>query len=212
MVGIIYQHKNKVNGKRYVGQTIQTLKARMKEGYFNTKFANALSKYGWDNFETTILYEIESDDKQELISSLNVIEEIVIRTENLQDDTYGYNVKAGGFNGSFKHTPEAIEKIRLASKRPNKGQFQKGQPGQNLGKTWINTEEYKKRHSTIMKESYDKSGRKSAMYGKSHTIETRQKISQANKGRVVGIYPTHSRWHTARGVVKDGCSFCEVES
>lgn len=115
MVGIIYEHKNKINGKRYVGQTIQTMEARKREGYFNTKFANALKKYGWENFETNILWELESEDKYELIKQLNILEEIIVLSENLQDDEFGYNVKAGGFNGSFKHTPEAIEKIRVSS-------------------------------------------------------------------------------------------------
>lgn len=38
--------------------------------------------------------------------------------------------------------------------------------GVNLGKTWKNSEEYKIRHSLVMKESYAKSGRKSPLYGK----------------------------------------------
>ena len=86
MVGIIYEHKNRLNGKRYVGQTIQTIEARKREGYYNTKFANALRKYGWGNFETTILYELESDDKAELVFGLNLLEEIIIMSESLQDD------------------------------------------------------------------------------------------------------------------------------
>ena len=166
MLGIIYEHKNKVNGKRYVGQTIQALQARIKEGYFNTKFARALQKYGWENFETTVLLTIEKNTKQELIKALNIVEEKIIIENNLQDDRYGYNVKAGGSNGTFKHTQEAIEKIRAANKRPNSGQFKKGQPGLNLGKTWVNSKEYKIKHSAIMIESYKKSGRKSALYGK----------------------------------------------
>ena len=78
MLGIIYEHKNKVNGKRYVGQTIQALQARIKEGYFNTKFARALQKYGWENFETTVLLTIEKNTKQELIKALNIVEEKII--------------------------------------------------------------------------------------------------------------------------------------
>jgi group I intron endonuclease len=212
MIGIIYEHKNKVNGKRYVGQTIQTLAARKREGYFNTKFANALNKYGWGNFETTILWEIEANDKSTLISQLNIIEEIIVMSENLQDDEFGYNVKAGGSNGTFKHKPEAIERIRLASKRPNRGQFKKGQVGVNLGKTWKNTDEYKRRHSVIMKDSYEKSGRKSGMFGKKHTEKSKLKVSQALMGRKVGQYPTHIRWHINRNVSNADCTFCGVEA
>lgn len=166
MIGIIYQYKNKINGKRYVGRTVQTLEARKREGYFSTKFANALEKYGWDNFETEILWELEADNKVDLITNLNIIEEIIIMNENLQDDEFGYNVKAGGFNGTFKHTPEAIEKIRIAGRKPNKGQFRKGSTSWVKGKTWKNTNDYKERHSIIMKESYKKNNRKSALFGK----------------------------------------------
>lgn len=208
MVGVIYEHKNRLNGKRYVGQTIQTIEARKREGYYNTKFANALRKYGWGNFETTILYELESDDKAELVSGLNLLEEIIIMSESLQDDEFGYNTKAGGSNGTFKHTPEAIEKIRVAARRPNSGQFRKGQSSPNKGKTWKNTEDYKRRHSTIMKQSYATTGRKSGMYGKRHSELSKARMSAAQIGKPRGQYPTHCRWHVARNIVSSLCEFC----
>ena len=54
----IYLHRNKINNKVYIGQTIQSPEERWKNGngykgcYY---FYNAIQKYGWDNFEHIIL-------------------------------------------------------------------------------------------------------------------------------------------------------------
>lgn len=63
MKWIIYKHKNKINGKIYIGQTKQSVNIRWANGlgynpYNNPKnciFWNAIKKYGWDNFEHEIL-------------------------------------------------------------------------------------------------------------------------------------------------------------
>lgn len=55
---VIYCHINKVNGKRYIGQTKLKLEERWKngEGYKGCSlFYKAIQKYGWDNFEHIIL-------------------------------------------------------------------------------------------------------------------------------------------------------------
>ena len=50
----IYMHKNKINGKVYIGQTIQDdPNKRWKNGHNYktcTFFAHAIKKYGWNNF------------------------------------------------------------------------------------------------------------------------------------------------------------------
>lgn len=55
----IYIHKNKENGKVYIGQTKRDPERRWsKEGkyYRNCKrFYSAILKYGWDGFEHEIL-------------------------------------------------------------------------------------------------------------------------------------------------------------
>lgn len=59
---IIYLHRNKINGKCYVGQTSMNPLERWGingYGYHNQQyFYRAIQKYGWDNFEHIIL---ESD-------------------------------------------------------------------------------------------------------------------------------------------------------
>ena len=57
----IYMHKNKINGKVYIGQTYTSLRARFGKNGIGYKgcpiFYNAIQKYGWDNFEHEILEE-----------------------------------------------------------------------------------------------------------------------------------------------------------
>ena len=59
----VYIHTNKINGKRYVGQSRQ---APIKRWHINgtgykpkknnvSRFWNAIEKYGWDNFEHEII-------------------------------------------------------------------------------------------------------------------------------------------------------------
>ncbi len=83
--GIIYKHTNKINGKVYIGQTIQidNLERRWRRSdktYNSYKscpaFFNALTKYGWDNFETEILQECSTQDE------LNKQEEYFINLHN----------------------------------------------------------------------------------------------------------------------------------
>ena len=57
---IVYQHKNKINGKVYIGITMKKKKKRWGSNGCNYKssphFYAAIKKYGWDNFEHNILF------------------------------------------------------------------------------------------------------------------------------------------------------------
>lgn len=74
--GYVYTHKNKTNGKIYVGISTQSPKRRFRKGQEKfgaykscPAFYNALLAHGWDEFETTIV--VECDDQ----TSLNAAEE-----------------------------------------------------------------------------------------------------------------------------------------
>lgn len=80
------------NGKKYVGQTIQTIAARAKngEGYISSPAVyNAIKKYGWENItiETFTCYS-----KQEM----DELERYYIKLYNTTDNKYGYNLTLGG--------------------------------------------------------------------------------------------------------------------
>jgi len=95
MIGFIYKHTSP-SGKSYIGQTTLVPKIRWKKGsnYKGcTAFYSAIKKYGWENFISEILEEIEFDD----IAVLNKLEEkYVIQFNTLAP--YGYNLKAVGEN------------------------------------------------------------------------------------------------------------------
>lgn len=104
----IYMHKNKINNKVYIGQTIQEPKDRWKNGAgYKTcyKFYHAIQKYGWDNFEHIILEQGEWS--QEIA---NQKEAYYIKLYNATDPNQGYNIKEGGSNTiSPNALPAAIE-------------------------------------------------------------------------------------------------------
>ena len=56
----VYVYTNKINGKKYVGQTNKTLARRANKdgsGYNMCPiFSKAIKKYGWDNFEPRIAF------------------------------------------------------------------------------------------------------------------------------------------------------------
>lgn len=94
--GKIYIITNKVNGKQYVGQTIQTIKKRFnkhkRDSKYRTEYAiyRAFNKYGKENFVIELIQEgiktkeeLDSKEKEE-IEKRNTI------------SPNGYNLKAGG--------------------------------------------------------------------------------------------------------------------
>lgn len=91
---IIYLHRNIINGKVYVGQTNMSLELRSRfdgSGYKGcSHFWNAIQKYGWDNFEHTILESNLSDQEAD------EREKFWINFFHSTDSKYGYNIMVGG--------------------------------------------------------------------------------------------------------------------
>ena len=105
-IGIIYQIRNKVNNKKYIGQTIRTLIGRIddyKRGYGNDYINNAFNKYGWENFEFSIV------DTASTITELNNKEIYYINKLKTFDKNIGYNIELGG--GNKIPTIETLEKM-----------------------------------------------------------------------------------------------------
>lgn len=115
----IYLHRNKINNKVYIGQTIQTdLKDRWKNGagYKTcTYFYNAIQKYGWENFEHLILEQNENWTQEELDNK----EKEYILLFNSNNPQFGYNICEGGSNISPNALPKALEWMK---KHPEFGQ------------------------------------------------------------------------------------------
>ena len=103
----IYVHINKINDKKYIGQTKQDPKKRWLygNGYKdNEHFWNAIQKYGWDNFDHVILIENLS------LEEANNLEEKLIITFKTYLREYGYNIQLGG-NVNYTVSEETRKKL-----------------------------------------------------------------------------------------------------
>lgn len=150
----VYQHKNKINGKIYIGITMQKPEQRWGFNGINYKssphFYSAIQKYGWDNFEHNILFQ--NLTKEEACKK----EQELIAKFNSMDRKFGYNSTSGG--DVFVMNEETKQKISQ-SMMGNKN---------NLGHSC--SEEKKKKISEAQK-------------GRKLTKEHKQKLSEAAKKR-----------------------------
>ena len=109
--GEIYIIKNFVNGKRYIGQTVQSSQERfsqhIREAYtkgrkeYNYCLSRGIRKYGEESFDYAVLADkVHLDD-------LDLVEEHYIDMYQSNDPEIGYNVSPGGSNTSmFKEYEE----------------------------------------------------------------------------------------------------------
>lgn len=110
---IIYCHTNKVNGKKYVGQTVQTMQARwrqhrsyaLKGKKHCDAFYNAIRKYGPDAFTHEILDVVTTRE------GANTAKTVWIAQCQCRAP-YGYNIDSGG--GFQRRHPNTVAKIKAA--------------------------------------------------------------------------------------------------
>lgn len=110
----IYCHINKINGKRYIGQTSKDVKKRWRngKGYTTSPYFNkAINEYGWQNFDHAILEEDlseeEVDDRERYWISY-------YHTWIKDPECNGYNLDSGG-NNNKHHSDETKEKMRQSA-------------------------------------------------------------------------------------------------
>lgn len=106
--GVIYKITNTVNGKVYIGQTVNSFNRRYIDGIkgtHNEHLKRSIKKYGSEKFVVDEEYYI-AYSKEELDEK----EKELIKKYNSCDARYGYNKRLGGSNG--KHTEETKKKMR----------------------------------------------------------------------------------------------------
>lgn len=197
--GSIYEIFNIVNSKKYVGQAIdyeRRWKAHINElnrngkNDYNKHFQNAWNKYGQECFMFIILETVEANTQEELQNKLNELEKQYIREWNLLDDRYGYNVAEGGHNGYCLagYTEEQRKVVYKKQSETMKEKYANGYVNPNKGKHI--SEEQKQRLREIhlgkspTQEAIEK-GRLKRIGKHYHTKESKAKISEANKGKIV---------------------------
>lgn len=127
----IYCYTNKVNGKKYIGQTVdfikrhnshiwQTYNEKQKCDY-NVPFHNAIRKHGIENFEIEILKEnLQNQDELNYWECYYIVE-----FNTLVKNQKGYNLADGGSNGNplagklDEELAEIFKKISEAHKGEN---------------------------------------------------------------------------------------------
>jgi group I intron endonuclease len=168
---IIYKSTNTITGKSYIGQTIKTLNRRKAEHKWtssstNSKsshFHNTIRKYGWDNFEWSILCECDTKEELDGMEYHYII----------QYDSYhnGYNLTWGGEGThGYSHT----ERTKRAISKANKGKIHSDEWRLNHTNT-LKGRKYSKNHCDNISK-----GNK----GKVHTDDHKNKISLSMTGKV----------------------------
>jgi len=178
---LIYLLTNTVNGKVYVGQTIQTLSKRMnghkgtskcpKAKGYNDYVHRAIRKYGWDNFKVSIIDNTTNKTQKQLDSN----ETIWIACFDSANREFGYNIEKGG-SGRGKVSDETKKKLsEVNTGKTLSDETKKKLSEANIGKT--HSDEAKKKMSEA------NTGENNPMFGKPHSDKAKKKISKAHTGK-----------------------------
>lgn len=191
---------NKLNGKKYVGQTTFSAEHRMKE---HIRLGNSLSrkyplyvdmnKYGVENFELSVLEtDVSSDDLWEL-------EQYYIAKYDTVSSGYNMTRGGGGIVG-YHHTDETKQHLhelvpinydKMYTEERNK-KISKALKGRKL------SEEHKNKLSA---KASERVGSKNPFFGKVHSDATKRKISltktvgkyaqiDVDTGEIVNVFDT----------------------
>ena len=109
----VYLHVNKINNKKYFGQTCQKLTDRWARGstYRNSKHLySAIQKYGWESFNHFIIADKLTKEEADSLEVKLIQAYDTIRS--------GYNICQGGAGVMMgrKHSLETKQKIRECRK------------------------------------------------------------------------------------------------
>lgn len=199
-MGCIYQVTNRVNGKKYIGKTIHSIRDRKLHHHRNARngskiiFHRALRKYGFHNFEWKVLFDVENE-------RLDTYEIICIKSYKTKKPN-GYNMTDGGDGGATitgrKRSIETCDKIGSAQKGRNKGksfeeihgveeaeEIKKKMSESTKGR--IFSKEHRKKLSEADKKSWTEERRKAHsenMAKREISDDTRKKMSKSQKERI----------------------------
>lgn len=171
--GGIYSFTNKINGKQYIGSA-KNLYLRLNEHLSNRKSNPALQlailKYGLENFTFCIFEYFTYENKLTSSKLLTDLESLDIKKFEF-NLLYNYMRDATSLKG-YKHTEGA--RMNMIQRFVDKS----------------NHPFWNKHHTEESKLLISKPGRLNSMYGKTHTIQTKELIRSKRKiyAEGVGIY------------------------
>lgn len=154
----VYEIVNTINNKRYVGIHKASSSDYVNDGYWGS---GLLIK------QAISKYGIDMFEKS-ILDVFPTYEEALLLEASIVDDDFvndptTYNICRGGQGGFVERSPETCERIRQAL----------------TGRTLSDEHKAKLRHA--------KSGDKNPMYGRTHTQESREKMSNANTGKKISV-------------------------
>ena len=164
----IYKTTNLINGKYYIGMHSTH---NLDDGYMGSgrRLRYSINKYGKENHKVEILEFVDS--REELIKR----EEEIVNLNEIAK-MYCMNLRVGGTGGFSKETQQMGGKVS--------GELRK--------KRWVNDKEFRDRMKEILLENSKRAhmnGNAStppSFKGKSHSEETKQRMSESSKGQGKG--------------------------
>lgn len=158
----VYKISNIKDGRYYIGHS-QNIEKRFKTHKYNLKrgkhinmfLQNSYNKYGLDSFTFEIIHKFDNVEKSKE-KELEYLQNLEIRKELFN---LNYNNDGGDMLSHHPNKKEIIEKRSETLKKNN---------------SKLTKEE--------LKNKFGKNGEKNGMFGKTHTKEAREIISNKNKG------------------------------
>lgn len=188
MIRYIYEIKNKINGKTYIGKHSTK---NMKDSYMGSGIliAKAIKKYGIENFEKRILIQGNFT-----LDEINKFEKCAIAFYKVNKKAE-YNIAKGGdggqvFWGTGFDTKEERHKLGVLS---YKGRLRKEQENPGYIRNIIE-KSLKTKHQNLLNGKIFYAGKNNGMFGKAHSEETKKKMSENHKGEKNSSFGKH--WYT----------------
>lgn len=171
-LGGIYQITNQMNGKRYIGSTVnllhrqrQHINSLRRQRHCNPHLQAAFDKYGEEAFAFSTLEEAKSG--------------ILIEREQYYLNTLRpeYNIApTAGSPLGRRHSPETRRKIGDANKGKHVSQETRTKTSKALMGHAVTKETRRKLSEAL-------SGKRHPLYGKHHSAATRKKLSEGKMGK-----------------------------
>lgn len=172
MYGYVYLTENKINGKKYIGQHKSSTFDKTYKGS-GKNLLKAISKYGFDKFETYIIEECDD------ANTLNIREAYWIEFYKADTSEEFYNLITGGGVSYGDTNPSKRPEVRkiLSEKWSGENNPMYGVEPWNKGLTKENNSDVKRNGEKISK----------SLKGKNKSEEHKKNISEAIK-----------KWHQTR--------------
>lgn len=163
----VYKHTSPT-GKVYIGITKRKPEKRWNSGRgyeSNRYFYRAIQKYGWENFKHEIIVDgLDQDEATET-------ERRLIAEYDSTNPAAGYNIEAGGLNGSAKFTKSMRATFSARGKRVAKERPELIETMKDAQREYFADPKNRKKHSDTLKQYY-----------RTHP-EAKERISKENKAR-----------------------------